>query len=274
MNAKLYCTIAAVIATGVIGTMYTIPSAEAAGHFLHEKPYDKIYQYLDQFDQYDNPTTIYEGYGKVLTTEEWIDFFKLGGFSIPLCLYSAETYNCTWRGALYWDYCEHHDEHWGSVVHQWYGDKYNRITEYHFVKYCERLIDTVLYANELFITNMVQKDMIAKLETDINEKNNRITGLESKIGELILIEKAHGELIEELDQKNKLIDNKNKRIDNLREDRRNLEDLAEKRLDKIHNFKGIITETNTSIQDLIDMLEADPNTSTDDILEALRKLLK
>ena len=254
MNIKLYGIVTAVIVTGVIGMMYIMPSAEAASHSIYDTSANKkIFPYLDQFDQYSSKSTVYEGYGKDLTTEEWIDFLKHGGFSRPLCLYSAETYNCTWRGALYWDYCEHHDEHWGHVVHQWYGDKYNRITEYHFVKYCERLIDTALYANELFTSNIIQSDIITKLEADINEKNDRITSLESKADELVLIEKNASTLQEKIDKKNTQLENKNKRINNL---------------------QGQIKDNTSGIRDLIDTLKADPNTSTDDILEALKRLLQ
>ena len=262
MNVKLYGIIAAVIVTGVIGMMYTMPSAEATNHFIYQPPYDKIYQHLDQFNQYSDKSTVYEGYGKDLTTEEWIDFIKLGGFSRPLCIYGVTPYKCTWYGASYFDYCENLDEHWQSMVYWWINNKTGAHYEstYHIVKYCETLIDNASYANELFISNMVQKDTITKLEADINEKDDRITGLESKIGELVTIEKNASILQEKIDKKNTQLENKNKRITNLQEERNGLQDK--------------IKDNKAAIRDLIRTLNADPNTSTDDILEALKKLLE
>ncbi len=213
-----------------------------------------------------------------LTTEEWIDFLKNGGLSRPVCLYD-KAYKCTWSRDYGWfekyDKCENYESRLELEYHvNETSSIMGHVGRHHTEYYCEALIDYALYANELFISNITQNDTITKLETDINEKNTRITGLESKIGELVLIEKSHGELLEKLDKKNKLIDNKNNRIDNLRDELKQSQNLADKRLDRIQNLKGQLDDNNTTIQDLIDMLQADPNTSTDDILEALKKILQ
>ena len=235
MNVKLYCTIAAVIATGAIGMMYITPSATAEH-----------------------------------TTNDH-DWSKCGG---PPALGDYWPTKGTWRHPEPYT-CDDLDERWP-----------------------ERCAMFLEEGNEFYFTlgSYALPECIGSYYIKwIDGLEAKIIGLESKVSELVLIEKAHEELTEEFDQKNNTIenqettitdlqttitnlqdkvDNKNNRIDNLREERNQLQNLADKRLDRIHNLKDKQDITNTSIQDLIDMLQADPNTSTTDILEALNKILQ
>lgn len=289
MNLKLYCAIAAVIASGAIGMMYITPSAEAASirwtyliyHDLlpmwmphtHDGKgdYDKHqfpkYDYVRVYD--DLPTSDdYTSYGTFDAYQACWDAYLTNGNG-----YRLSNINAT-QQALY-NYCSSEALELRSKL------------RFHH--------DMSIIINEL-------KNRITELETDTNEKNTRITGLESKISELVLIEKAHQELVEKFDQKNNtiqnqettiadlqtaitdlrdkvdkknnLIDNKNNRIDNLRDELKQSQNLADKRLDRIQNLKDKQDVTNTSIQDLIDMLQADPDKSTDDILDVLNKILQ
>ena len=253
MNIKLYGIVTAVIVTGVIGLMYIMPSAEAST--------EHGYSVFRDERGYDNESKIYDEYGKDFTTEDWIKHLRGtgygdNGFRVPICFLISPSENpnddCYWtdqivygkrhfcNGLYTWSY--YNFSAYAIDMIEWYCDKYAwAATKYSSV------------VEDIYNSKMILENTITRLEADVNEKNDRITGLESKMGELVLLEKNASTLQEKIDKKNTQLENKNKRINNL---------------------QGQIKDNKSGIRDIIDTLKADPNTSTDDILEALKKLLQ